>query len=399
MSEQENLEQTSTIVAAEKSTHMVEVFFLPEMVKHFNADSLSVLKIPGTDYTYVARTEDWINLKNCLAAWVPPDSVIDIKRPEFSFLEKERVKARKIRGIVSYGLLIPLPADCGLKPGDNAAEFLNVKHYDPEEAQVKAKTNKHGLITNGDVAKAPSGIYPKYDVDNFLKYGRKVFQEGETVYLSEKLHGQNSKFVFKDGTMYCGSREQWKKEFTQPPKITLEELTQNIGGAVKAKEIYDKAVNNFQPRKNLWWALLEKTPSVRKFCEENPGWCIYGEHIGSIKGFSYGYSNGDFGFRAFDILVPPLDAQQPNQNSTPGRWLNADEFIEICDKYQIPRVPLLATMPFDFDKLIAMAEGNSTIDNNTLREGCVVKPQIDRWDERLGRVSLKIVSPVFLERN
>lgn len=390
MSEQVN--QNSTIVAQEKSTHLVDVFNLPKMTKHSNADNLSVLVIPQTSFTYVARTEDWADKDGCLVAWVQPDSIIDIKRPEFSFLEKERVRARKIRGTVSYGLLIPLPDDCGLKPGDNAAEFLGVTHYD-SETQVKTnkQTNKHGLVTGGDVAKAPPGIYPKYDVDSFLRYAKCVFQDGETVFCTEKLHGQNSKFVFKDGIMYCGSREQWKKEFTQPPKITLEELTKNIGDAAKAQEIYDKAINNFQPRKNLWWVLLEKTPSVKKFCEENPGWCIYGEHIGSIGGYPYGYSKGDFGFRAFDILVPPT-------NDKPGRWLNADEFIEICDKYQIPRVPLLAIMPYNFEKLLEMAEGITTLDSH-LKEGVVVKPKVDRWSEKLGRVCLKIVSPKFLESN
>jgi hypothetical protein len=96
-------------------------------------------------------------------------------------------------------------------------------------------------------------------------------------------------------------------------------------------------------------------------------------------------------FRAFDILVPgdPIP-----------RWMDSDAFNETCDKFEIPRVPLLGIMPYNFDEMIKMAEGNTTMPGAThIREGCVVKPKKERWSEFLGRVSLKIINPKFLEIN
>lgn len=50
---------------------------------------------------------------------------------------------------------------------------------------------------------------PVYDVEAYKNYTR-VFQEGEFVVVTEKIHGSNARFLFLDGTMYVGSRNQWK---------------------------------------------------------------------------------------------------------------------------------------------------------------------------------------------
>jgi len=379
----------STIIAEEKSTHVVETFILEPLVKHPNADSLSVLKITGTDYTYVGRTEDWADKVGKLVCWIPPDSIVDITKPIFSFLAKEgpRVRAKKLRGINSYGVMVLAPE--GLEAGDNAAKALGVEHYDPEAAI--SKNAKLFGMARGEVAPAPKGVFPKYDVDAFMKYGKKVFKEGEMVYVSEKLHGSSQRLVFKDGEMHVGSRTEWKKEFTSPPNITLEQMIKNIGDEEKAKAAYDKAMNSFKPKKSSWWSILDRTPAIREFCEAHPGWAVYGELFGNNKGFRYGAPDGQLLFRAFDILA--LTEIGP-------RWLDADDFIETCDKFQVPRVPLLAIMPFDFDNLVAMAEGNTTMEGaNHIREGVVVKSQKERWDPAVGRVSLKIINPAYLEKN
>ena len=135
---------------------------------------------------------------------------------------------------------------------------------------------------------------------------------------------------------------------------------------------------------------IEKTPSIRNFCEAHPGWCLYGEVFGNVKNFRYGAADNQLLFRAFDILIPadPIP-----------RWMDADEFTATCDKFEVPRVPLLGIVPFDFSQIQKMAEGNTTFPATHVREGCVVKPTKDRWSEFLGRVSLKIINPKYLEIN
>lgn len=390
----------STLTSKVKSTHVVETFVLPPLVSHPNADLLSIAKIAETDFTYVAATKDWSDHINKLVCWIPPDSIVDSSRKEFAFLGNGgpvRVRAKKIRGINSYGILVLAPE--GLKPGDNASEVLGVTHYDPEILQQveNIKNPKKKNMSPIESTTPPSGDFPKYDVDAFLRYSKKVFKEGEIVVVTEKIHGANAKYTFKDGIMYCGSREEWKSEFSSAPKITLEELTANIGDAVKAQEVYNRIVIGHRPKKNMWWSVLDSIPQIRQFCEKHPGWCIYGEVFGNIKNFKYNAAENQILFRAFDILVP----SNPIQRWVNSRWLNSDEFISTCDEAGIPRVPVLGIIPYNFDTIVSMAEGNTTLvgAKEHIREGCVVKPIIDRWDHSLGRVSLKLVSPQFLALN
>ena len=380
--------QTSTIVAEEKSTHECPVFKLGELKPHFNADKLKVIDIEGTDYKYCANYDDWKDYSG-LVAWIPPDSLVDYKKEQFTFLAAEphylssseknesgdyvRIKAKKLRCVNSYGLLVKVN-DLGLNEGDDAANILGVVHYEPPIAADRPSMT-------GEACGGPSkGVYPKYDVDAGMKYARKVFTPGEKVYVFEKLDGSNSKFVFVDGEMFCGSRTEWKREFALPPKLNLEDLISKVGEE-KAKEIYEAKVNNHKPKKNLWWQVVEKYSGIRKFCEENPEWSLWGEVYGVVNRIKY--SN--------ELLFGMFDVRKPD-----GTWLNPDEMIEISKKYDIPHAPLVAIEDFDFDKICAMCEGKSLINDKVIREGIVVSPAIDRWDHKLGRVKVKFVNPEFL---
>lgn len=393
------MSEESTLVGP-KSTHVVETFILGPLRPHPAADTLSLATISDTDFSYVAKTADWADKVGRLVCWVPPDSVVDLKRPEFNFLDKPRVRAKKLRGIVSYGLLVLAPE--GLKPGDNAAEALGVEHYDAEVAAIENKGDKKSGVNMapGEAGSAPDGHYPVYDVDSGLKWARKVFVEGEPVVVTEKIHGANSRYVFvlhqqegpvvQDifiGQQFCGSRNMWKREFTTPPKITIEELTEKVGDPERAKAIYEKAVNGFKPKSSMWWDVYHRTPSIKTFCEANPGACLYGEVYGQVGGFPYDTDRTP-AFRAFDILSPE------------GKWLDAADFMRICDCYGVPRVPVLYEGPFDFEKVKALADGMTTLGGSKhIREGVVVRPAKERWDERLGRVCLKVVSAAYLEKN
>jgi len=372
--------ETNTLVNA-KSTHIVDTFLLVENMvsKHPNADTLSIIKIPQTEYTCIMKTSDAEQNINRLMCFLQPESLVDITRPEFSFLDKPRIKARKIRGVQSYGLLVLAPS--GLNPGDNAAEALGVKHYDPEEEALINK--KTGLSMKGDVAKAPTGVYPKYDVDNAMKYLKKVFNEQEIVYVSAKLHGANFRAVYQDNKMNCGSRNEWKKEFTSPPNITLEQLTQNIGDETKAKDVYQKQVVNFKPKKDLWWSALH--PNVEKYCRGNPGYCVYGEVYGQVGGFPYD-TNGVPTLRLFDILLPN------------GKWMDADIFMKTCKDNNLPIVPHIFTGPLVYDDFLKMIPERSVLNAKHIEEGLVIKPIKERWNPKFGRACLKLVSAAYLEK-
>lgn len=364
-----------------KSTHRVEIVAV-ELRPHPNADLLSVIPVYG--YTYVGRTSDWQGVKR--AAYIPPDSLVDVRRPEFAFLADRakadghaRIKAMKLRGVVSYGLMVPVPDDAPL--GEDWADRLGVRHYEPE---LNLGGKKDRLFMGGEVASGPNLYSVKYDLDAFQRY-HALFSAGEPVHVSEKVDGANSRYVWHQGQMYCGSRTEWKKEFPSYDHVTVEYLTANGVDPERAKEIVER-LRSRPKQKNLWWEVLSRTPALEKFCRDHPDHIVYGEVFGNVNCIKYGLPDGNR-FAAFDILRD-------------GRWLDAPEARELgCD---LPWVPTLScSRSYDFDELVALADGPSLVDGakpGTIREGVVVKPVRERTDERIGRVCLKMVSPTYLER-
>lgn len=318
-----------------KSTHKVEIVPV-HLEKHPNADSLSIVHIFG-GYTCVVRTEDWH--EGQLAAYIVPDSLVDTSRPEFSFLqEHSRIKVKKIRGIVSMGLLIPAPI--GANIGDNVAEQLGVTRYEPPL----------DLRFTGESVKAPDGYHPTYDVDSLLRYSY-VFNEQELVWVTEKIHGANARFCYINGQMYCGSRTHWKKQDQASP----------------------------------WWIALAQHPAVGEFCKNNPDMTVYGEIYGNVQSLKYGLKN-TIQIAVFDILLGSI-------------FLDPLEALRIGKS--LPWVPLVSHQtPFYLPKLEALAEGRSLMPNaNHVREGIVVKPLHERTHPEIGRVCLKLINPTYLEKS
>ncbi len=363
------------------STHKAEVVPVI-MEKHPNADSLSVVNVFG-GYTCIVRTEDWRGID--LAIYIPPDSLVDTTRSEFAFLMdqakadgKARIKAKKLRGIISFGLLIPAPA--GAQVGEDFWEKLGLEHYEPAVAGEKTA----GPLMGGEVAAAPQLCSPKYDLENFRRY-HGLFEPGELVLVSEKLDGANSRYVYLDGQMHCGSHNNWKKEYPDYSHVTVEKLLAVGKTEEEANVIVDRLKT--KKTKNLWWSMLEKYPIIEEFCRNFPGCVVYGEIYGNINCIKYGLPDGNR-FAAFDLFFS-------------GRWLDSLEARErTCSNFPwVPHVP--SSGKYDFNELVALAEGPTLVADakkGTIREGIVVSPVQERADPRLGRTKLKIVSGAYLEK-
>ena len=177
----------------DKMTHKAMVVPV-KLENHPNADALSIVHIGG--WVVVVRTDDWID-KN-IGVYIQPDTLVKNLGP-FSFLfersysryvilpdggaqkfadgEYIRIAAHKFRGVQSFGLLVPAPE--GFSVGDNAADYYELAHYEP--ASIGS--------TGGDNEKAPRcGFVPIFDVDAMKNYSD-VFEDGELVSISEKIHG------------------------------------------------------------------------------------------------------------------------------------------------------------------------------------------------------------------
>lgn len=318
-------------------THKAEVVAV-RIENHPNADALDIARIFG--FTCCVQKGSFFDGQ--LGVYVQPDSIVDSTRPEFSFLAgHERIRVKRLRGVVSMGLLLPAPE--GAQEGDDLADHFGITHYEP------------ALPTNsgGEVEAPPSGVYaPKYDIESMYRY-KHLFVDGEEVIATEKLHGANSRFVFSsaEDRMYCGSRTEWKK----------------------------------QSDGNLWWRALVSNPWIEQFCLNFPDRVLYGEVFGNVQSLKYGAGPNDVFFRAFDVLKN-------------GEWMDYDDWI--TDTPVSSWIPVIYRGPFDFDKLVALSDGDSLIPGaKHMREGIVVRPVKDRRDDHLGRVHLKLVSNRFLEKD
>lgn len=338
------------------STHEIPVIKVNEVRPHENADRLEIIEVFG--YTVVVGKGQFE--AGSLAVYIPPDYEVPVERPEFAFLADKakgkpyyRLRVAKMRGIVSQGLLIPAPetididsgtaAGVATSPvieGDNLIDHYGIRRFVPQM----------DLRTGGDNVPAPDGYFPTYDVEDGRRYNE-VIVSGENVVITEKIHGANARYTFRDGQMYCGSRKNWKKE----------------------------------DDKSAWWLALSAHPEVRAFCEANPDITVYGEVYGPVQSLKYGLKNP--AIAVFDML-------RGNQ------WINALEARELAP--DLPWAPLLFQGSYDPDMAAGLAEGDSSVataPSGHMREGVVVKPIVERTDPTLGRVQVKIVGNRYLGKS
>lgn len=316
----------------------VKVLKMPKFGDHPNADKLCITSlfkcIPVIFQKGLYQEGD-------LIAYIPADSVVPIDRPEFKWLDDGkgkptvRIRPVKLRGRPSEGILIPAPA--GTKEGDDIKDLLGVVKYEEPEP----------ISVGGDAEKDP-GYAPKYDIQSYDKYGS-LFKANEEVVVTEKLHGANGMFVFRDGRLWVRSHGQYKKDID----------------------------SDGNPTTSMWWVIARKLNLAEKM-KAIPNLAIFGEVYGQVQDLKYDHQKGQVSFRAFDVY-----------DTATGRYLDHDAAKAVAAQVGIDWVPELYRGPFDEKAIEPLADGKSTIANN-IREGFVIKTIPERYDESLGgRVILK----------
>lgn len=317
----------------------IEVVRVGPVEKHQNADTLSLTMVRG-GYPCIMRTGDFV--EGDLAVYVPVDAVVPANDPRWEFLDgHRRIKARRLRGVFSMGLLTkPAPS---WPEGFDCAEALGIVKYEPADE----------MEVDGEDEPDP-GLLPVYDVEGLRRWPR-VLIPGEEVVITEKIHGENARFVQNGYRMWCASRTRYKQE----------------------------------SRGSKWWIAARKYELFERLgtLAQNVG--LFGEIHGYTGGFPYGVQKGVVGLRLFDAL-----------DVKTRRYFNHDDFVRLCAQLDVPTVPVLYRGPWDYDAAREFADGNSTMDGSHVREGFVVRPVVERYDMNgLGRVILKMHGEGFLTRN
>jgi len=350
----------------------------------------SITEIPGALNLEIANIAGWqcVVRKNShpvgsLAIYIPIDSVLPHEVESKLFgpdskvkLHKSRVKSIKLRGAVSQGMLAPceefnVPAE----EGYDCTEELKITKYEPPEAPA---TMSGGLQVK-KLKKNPH--FPEYGgLDNFKNYP-KLFEEGEQVVITEKIHGTN----FRCGWVKAAPDTFFKRVlqfFHLLPKYEF------VYGSNRV-QLQNKMIHKGYYEKNVY-AEAVKNYNLKENMKAFPGTLIYGEIYGDgiQKGYNYGCATGVQKLVAFDVH------QEDDQgNKTFLNHAVAKRFIKGLG---LDMVPVLYEGPYDAKKAKELTVGNSVLaPTQKVREGVVIRPA-EETKVYIGRKVLKLISDEYL---
>lgn len=360
------------------SDSQVLVIRVGAVTPHPNADRLDVIHALAVDGEggYPCLVKRGVFTPGMKGVFIPVDLVVPDTLPgtetdPWAFLGRHRrIKAKRLRGVFSLGLLQPLE-ELGLDPatpeGTNVTEILGIrKRTPPQKRRAVSGPGGHygtGKTEHGiDDARLP----PYTDIESLRRFPR-ILQPGEEVVMTEKVHGACMGVVYSsaDARLYLRSRKRF--------------ITPGSGGL---------------------WADLAARHQLQELLRAIPDIALYGEAYGYVQDLRYGLGE-EHAFAVFDARHLPT-----------GRWLDWPEIeatVEglnrlaltpaLAGEEEKPRPPALRLVPIlyrgPWQGLAAaapLAEGKTVIGGGAcIREGFVVRPVISRHETPLGRVIMKMV--------
>lgn len=324
------------------SQFQVKVVTISDVSEHPNADALEIAHIDGSMWQTVVAKGKYS--AGDIAIYVPVEALLPVDVSDrwgvTQYLSKQRVRAARLRGEMSYGFLVDAT---GFSVGDDLTEHFGITKYEPP---VK--------LDDGDMDRELA-TFPMYtDIENVHNFPN-LFEKNEMVVVTEKLHGTNSRvgYVLDENgepSLVCGSR-------THRRKLGMGSM----------------------------YELPLLIPEVTKLLlAAGPNTVLFGEIFGGkVQGSHFSYGSQKPTFKVFDIWQD-------------GSYLSHDDCLLSCDWAGIEHVPVLAIMAYDIDAIKSMTCGPSSLHDGTIREGVVIKPTTERNDPSIGRVILKFKGDDFL---
>lgn len=360
-----------------------QIVRIEKVEKHPDADALDICTVLG-DYPVITKRNEY--QADQFACYIPIDSIVPdtsffyflcpVNREQYeengevksrilgpkyevgSIPEKyRRIKAKKIRGRYSQGMLVPAPIDTqamklvdnpGWAVGDSVVELLQLKKWEEEEEDNIPNAKKS---RGANAEKAPQGwAIPYYDIEGLRKYVA-CLAENEEIVLTEKVHGSNAAFCHDGERLWVKSRNFYKKMDEDDP----------------------------------WWDV-----AIRYGLEEKlskfPMMVFFGEMYGQVKGFRYdceivgGAMHSKIRF--FDIW----DAKQM-------KYLDYDPFIAMVKEAGLEVMPELYRGVWKGkEEMYPYAEGMTTLGGKHIREGFVLRTVKERYETKLdSRMQVKLV--------
>lgn len=265
---------------------------------------------------------------------------------EESVLENgEIIRKMKIGGVLSHGIIIPIPNnDILLEEGFDCTNILKLKKF------VK-QSEKSQYIQNNQI-KFPSHLIPKTDevrMQTLISKTPNIINQLNNIIITRKEDGSSATFLFHNNKFYICSRNY---------------------------EISDNDYNNDKDcLSNIYINVCNKF-NMRKICEENPNLAFQGEIVGP-KINKNKLNIKEIDFRVFNIY-----------DINDKKYLDWDKVIQLCNIVSLNTVPIILSTnvsdhPNLTDELIKLA--NETKYSDKFAEGIVVK-------EKDNSISFKVLS-------
>lgn len=331
-----------------------------------NADAIEKIRVLGW----------WIVVKK--GEYKPGDHLVYCEidsllpeRPEFEFLRASsfkpaqseatgeeilpagfRIKTVRLRGQISQGICFPLsilPAEAPTEIGADVTDVLGVFKWEPSLP-----------IGMGGKVKGPfPGFLPRTD-ETRVQVLESVLERhrGKTFYVTEKLDGTSFTAFIRQGEFGICSRNLWMDEADE--SNILVRIAKGLNLEEKLRAARDRVGFDL---------------------------AVQAEVIGP------GIQKNKYGLPAVTLRVfnaINIDTYRLVDHSQKLAWLA---------EMQIESVPQLGTLVLDhtIDQLVAYAEGASVLNPKMQREGVVLRPLAEEYDEEIGgRLSFKIINPKFL---
>lgn len=320
---------------------VAEVVRITTILPHGNADKLELaaFEMASGPAAYQCVVQRGAFKPGDLAGYFSVDCIAPTSRPEFAFLSTSkshhRIRAARLRGVFSQGLLVPLagPRTLGTFLG---AEF-GVTYYQPPMKYEPQGPNKNRVVRAQPM--------PIYGVESLKKLPN-LFAPDELVSITEKIHGTNFRFGWVRRRI-LGIPVGWR--FVVGSHRVIKE--QGRGGHWYGEDVWTQAADKM--------GLKGRTKSL-------PGYLFYGELYGytysgqAIQDMTYGRSPADGpGLALFDVR---------NRQG----WMSCNDRCQLLCDLGLPQVPIIAMARLGAD-IPNSVEGKTLLEGKGIREGIVVE--------------------------
>jgi RNA ligase (TIGR02306 family) len=293
------------------------------------------------------------------------------ERPEFEFLRASsfkpaqkddegtvtqpagfRIKTVRLRGQVSQGICFPLsilPPQASTEEGADVTDALGIRKWEPPLPMGMGGRVKGGF----------PGFLPKTDETRVQVLEPVLLRhQGKVFYITEKLDGTSFSAFLRDGVFGICSRNLWMDETDET----------NVLSRVARRFKLDEKLRALRERRGFQPALQAE---------------VIGPGVQKNK-----YDLKEVTLRVFNVF-----------NIDTGRLVDHAALLDILREVELEGVPQLGTLVLDHtvDSLVAFSEGMSMLNSKVQREGVVLRPLTEEYDEDLGgRLSFKVINPRFL---